>query len=156
MRVNIRQLIELKHLQDTLDLRIHNTISLPLEDSIDDRKLAFIVEFGELLQEVPSKFKYWKTSAIDNRELALEEFVDCLHFALSLTSLDNVEGYTGEKPYPFYDLCEELFDEVMNHGAYILENLISIGSTLGFTWEEVYQGYLDKNNINHERQDNGY
>ena len=41
-------------------------------------------ELGELMNELPTYFKYWKKTSADNKEKALEEYVDCLHFAVSL------------------------------------------------------------------------
>jgi len=34
--------------------------------------------------------------------------------------------------------------------------LISLGQVLGMTADDVYQAYLKKNQVNHERQDSGY
>ena len=33
---------------------------------------------------------------------------------------------------------------------------LHLGKLLGFSWEEIEQGYIRKNEINHQRQDNGY
>lgn len=50
-----------------------------------NKELAFNVEFGEFMNEIPTTFKHWKKTALDNREKALEEYVDMLHFLLSWT-----------------------------------------------------------------------
>jgi dimeric dUTPase (all-alpha-NTP-PPase superfamily) len=102
----------------------------------------------------------------------LEEFADCFHFLLSIgielnfTDIDVWEvkektttnqfiecfgraynmyiqiSVTGEVPREMY---EHLF-------AYF----IGLGEMLGFSWVEIEQAYLEKNKINHERQESGY
>lgn len=171
MNINIEQLKEIWQMQQDLDKRIHNEKGLRLQDTVDKRKIALIVELGELLQELPSTFKYWKKGAIDNRGKALEEFVDCLHFALSLTdslSLDSqIKSFNNcqfmgwiERNYSCVntpDIIFDIFDYVNDRGENeYLWNLILIGISLKFTWEEIYQGYLAKNAVNHTRQDKGY
>ena len=34
--------------------------------------------------------------------------------------------------------------------------LVSLAQTLGMTAEDIYQGYVKKNEVNHKRQDSGY
>ncbi|MFY0167293.1 dUTP diphosphatase, partial [Bacillus anthracis] len=35
-------------------------------------------------------------------------------------------------------------------------SFLGLGKKLGFTFEEIEQGYYKKNEVNHQRQDNGY
>ncbi len=85
MNINIEQLKEIHKMQQNLDKRIHEERGLETRETHIKRIVAFNVEFAELLQELPTTFKYWKKTAIDNRDKALEEFVDCVHFALSMS-----------------------------------------------------------------------
>jgi len=104
----------------------------------------------------------------------LEEYVDCLHFILSIGNDIFVEEHE------FSDLhCEdsvtecflEVFESVnelcneINFGnsydseekyTFLVEDFIVLGKELGFTWNQIEQAYLDKNKINHERQNTGY
>ena len=49
------------------------------------------------------------------------------------------------------DRCEEIGKRV---GRRELEWVIA--QTLGMTAEDIYQGYVKKNEVNHKRQDSGY
>ena len=108
----------------------------------------------------------------------LEEYVDCLHFILSIgleleiTAIEIDSGYTHEDPSAtFVELfgdAWELFNFRKIHdklskfiqiGIYerMFNRFIGIGEEhLGFTWDEIEQGYLEKNRINHERQLSNY
>ena len=39
---------------------------------------------------------------------------------------------------------------------YSIKKLFALGHRFGFTWDEIYEMYLKKNKINHERQNGGY
>lgn len=102
----------------------------------------------------------------------LEEYVDCLHFILSI----GVEkGYTGVHINPGTiqrlkmgkDPLKDFgtvfgfipnFKENPKHHWYdsVFEGFINLGIALGFTWEQVEEAYYAKNKVNHERQNAGY
>jgi len=103
----------------------------------------------------------------------LEEYVDCLHFILSIgleikeiqnKPVENFNYYSFKNPFgitqAFTDLMREFPLTVIDdeEGLYIrlFCEFIGLGEMLGFTWEEVEQAYLSKNKINHERQEQGY
>lgn len=99
----------------------------------------------------------------------LEEYVDCLHFILGIGNDFNLDIKNTNPLYELDDITH-LFSELIstagafNSGSrFIKENyklwighFVSLGKKLGFTWEQVEQAYYQKNEINHERQDNGY
>lgn len=155
----IDQLKELLQMQKELDERILQGKLYPAEQM----KIALFVELGEMMQELPSYFKHWKKNAVDNREKALEEYVDALHIQLSLFSFYRLERYVEICNYEYTD-DDELQDfsiclqsAAINYdNAMGLMDLFCLGRKLGFTWEEIYRTYKAKNKINHERQDNGY
>lgn len=147
--------------QRILDERILNGAEYP----VDKMRIALFVELGELMNELPTYFKYWKKTAVDNKEKALEEYVDCLHFAVSL--LNYYEKFDHKYYYhPEYDDCKNDSDTSLDEelefvfkfagSAISIESLFILGNQFGFTWDEIYQAYLKKNQINHERQDGGY
>ena len=79
------QFKELLEMQRVLDENIMKEHGLVYDEHIANNiGVALIVEVGELMNEFPTKFKHWKNTAVDNREKGLVEFVDCLHFILSL------------------------------------------------------------------------
>ena len=79
------KLAELSNMQQYLDLSIYKEKGIT-EYPKKEVMVALIVELGELMNEFPTKFKYWKDTAKDNYQKGLVEYVDCLHFALSLTN----------------------------------------------------------------------
>jgi dimeric dUTPase (all-alpha-NTP-PPase superfamily) len=104
----------------------------------------------------------------------LEEYVDCLHFILSIgLEIGFTEEPTGiireydvihqfNKMFymigEFYDFyirygkgcgLYDMFDDLFGY-------FLGLGKMLGFSWEEIKEAYLRKNAINHERQNNNY
>lgn len=104
----------------------------------------------------------------------LEEYVDCLHFILSIgleLGMDEVADeldfeYAGRDIIDcFVDLNSDITDlyyirENDDLNSYLHESLFSkfirLGELLGFTWDEIEQAYFEKNAENHRRQEVGY
>ncbi|WP_313429603.1 dUTP diphosphatase [Siminovitchia terrae] len=105
----------------------------------------------------------------------LEEYVDCLHFILSI----GLELQFGDYPlignapetrtvthmflitfeaisnfYKVWQLGNESLIEVKY--TIVFNCFLTLGEMLGFTWEQVEQAYIEKNEINHQRQEAGY
>ena len=70
-------------IQKVLDDRILAEHGLEGSDLFVKKIIALHVELGELANETRS-FKYWSKKGPSPREIILEEFVDVLHFTLSL------------------------------------------------------------------------
>ena len=103
----------------------------------------------------------------------LEEYVDCLHFILSIGNdiigeltdseiediLLNAKEDSGDVVETFIVLnscsCELKFREKYDYIS-LLTIFLSLGLTLGFTWDQVEEAYMRKNAVNHHRQVNGY
>lgn len=108
----------------------------------------------------------------------LEEYVDCLHFILSIgleLGMDEVAYELDLKKFNFltsntilscfiglsYDIADFYYqrengDMVPYLYEHILLEFAKLGKMLGFTWDEIEQAYYEKNKENHERQENGY
>ncbi|APB37959.1 dUTP diphosphatase [Heyndrickxia coagulans] len=104
----------------------------------------------------------------------LEEYVDCLHFILSIGNQIKFDReITGR--YINDSITEQfnsVFEDVGNLMKSIREDqpesdlkawyeelvrgIIGLGEMLGFTWEQIEQAYFAKNAVNHSRQENGY
>ena len=116
------------------------------------------------MNELPTYFKHWKKSAVDNKEKALEEYVDCLHFAVSLLNYKEIDinftyndCFPDSNPYSHDNIFTELITIASMSGFdYSIKKLFALGHRFGFTWDEIYEMYLKKNKINHERQNGGY
>lgn len=104
----------------------------------------------------------------------LEEYIDCVHFFLSLAIYRGWEDhlYINEvaieralksgvtealletKYWVAKMYMENDRDESFKNAWYVF---LAIGMAgFGFTWEKIYEAYLAKNRINHERQATGY
>ena len=158
----LKELLEMQRVLDESIFKEHGITEYPIENM----KLALFDELGELLHEFPTKYKHWKKTAVDNREKGLEEYVDVLHFALSLSN------YQGVKPtdYLKYDrnknnICEIdlsfllmlVYDKVVyERGSRTLAYLFALGNYFGFEWEEIYTTYKKKNEVNYQRLRSGY
>ncbi|MFB1100875.1 dUTP diphosphatase [Terribacillus sp. JSM ZJ617] len=111
----------------------------------------------------------------------LEEYVDCLHFILSIgldIGLDDISD--GVKDIDFglttiVDLFSECYTGISEFNASVIWNgdiladksthywfdytfkaFLLLGITFGFTWEQVETAYFEKNKINLKRQESGY
>jgi dimeric dUTPase (all-alpha-NTP-PPase superfamily) len=168
------------------------------EDRLAKKILALQVELGELAN-CWRGFKYWSNDQEPRRidpycvECAgtgevrslgivrkckcnplLEEYVDCLHFILSIgLELGLAKEFRNygisfmrrrqdpTKKLSFLiafvnELNSESHDEKAENYEFILDRFFSIGYDLGFTWEQIEEAYLRKNAINHKRMESGY
>lgn len=75
-----------KHLfeeQKKLDKEIMDKHNTTKKDTFEDRIIAMSVELSECINEVRN-FKYWSNKPASPKEVILEEYVDIIHFLLSL------------------------------------------------------------------------
>jgi len=177
--------------QKKLDDRIVEEKGLQGVNLLDEKILALQVELGELANEHRG-FKFWSENQTaitlaarktgngkgETYNPLLEEYVDCLHFILSIgleigirpdelkdlhiwnadgvSQFNSLFAYASEL-YTFYWSVEYTKEEMKSKYINLLEGLLGLGIYgLGFTWEQIEQAYYDKNKINHERQDNNY
>jgi len=106
-----------------------------------------------------------------NKNPLLEEYVDCLHFILSIGNDLILYKYEYVELVDFTNDIIAQFNAVfrlignwkkeqllMNNRFYfeVVNEFLCLGKMLGFTWEQIETAYLEKNKINHERQENGY
>jgi len=161
--MNLHKLFQM---QDTLDHRIQSEHHLEGVPLLNKKILALQVELGELANETRC-FKFWSTKKPSANDVILEEYVDCLHFILSLgleKSYDNItlniQNINKELSQQFLNLYVNVADFItsssIDNYLNIFNNFLGLGNSLGFSDEEIENAYLYKNKINHERQDNGY
>lgn len=145
------------------------------DDRMAKKVLAFQVELGELANEFRS-FKFWSEDQKPRYQNLLTEYVDCLHFIVSIGLELGVEDLEINekvtKPKAFADKTTIQRFIGLNAGVAnlyyankwtisdtyhdIFEGLVKLAYQLGYTWEEVLNEYEVKNKINHERQENNY
>lgn len=163
----LEQLEELLKMQKELDEAIFKEQGIVWDEKIADQtKVALFIELGELMNEMPTKFKHWKKTAIDNRKKALIEYVDALHFALSLTNYTTGKGEYIDFYESYSDLIHLDYSVILNGimrecielslSNQILGYLFILGNKLGFKWDEIYNTYKEKHVINYKRLLIGY
>lgn len=161
--MNLQKLFKM---QRELDSYIETNMKVN-EDVFQRKGLALIVELAELANETRC-FKFWSNKGASEREVILEEYVDSIHFLLSLgieKKLDYLEVW------PQSNLKQEITEIFLMTNSAILDFLTNpsenryeklwimygaIAEKLGFSSEEVLNAYISKNETNYERQKNGY
>ncbi|PHE16403.1 dUTPase [Bacillus toyonensis] len=161
-------------MQKVLDIRIVKEHGLEGENLFYNMILALQVEIGELANETRC-FKHWSNKGPSEKEIILMEYVDGLHF---IASLGNGIGFKpGDYNLAILELKSRVYasNSIVNQfnnvyeavsefratqGIELYEELLysflGLGRKLGFTFEEIEQGYYKKNEVNHQRQNNGY
>lgn len=156
---------DLRNYQRELDQRIHDNHKTCSEQTIERRILAFLVELGELANETRC-FKYWSYKKASARQIILEEYVDGIHFLISLANdirLDltfMVPSEKGELTNLFINIFNQASSLQVNLDDKALASLFTeylyLGYCLGFDNDDIKEGYLAKNKTNHERQEQDY
>lgn len=166
-----KQIKEIRELQKALDIRVRENNNIPLDKDLTLEKfLALKTELFEFVNELES-FKYWKKNK--GKSHILEEACDTLHFIFSIAIDKEVEIAQSKKEIK--DLGElnkietnELLgimdciisDCMMSQDWEDLSALLMILTIVldrhGFTSEDLYNAYIEKNKVNHQRQDNNY
>lgn len=120
------------------------------------------------------------TGKLGKRNPLLEEYIDCLHFILSIgidirfdpdeaeylidhnvQIFKNTDGITAQFNDIYTSIAETLLSGAVvnaDHDNYqdLMLYFIGLGEMLGFTWEQIEAAYMAKNAVNHDRQSTGY
>lgn len=153
-------------MQDKLDTYIGENHQLEGRDLFNERYLALLVELGELANETRC-FKFWSTKERSAEDVVLAEYVDGIHFLLSIGL---AKGFRYERAVIEASKVSETeqFNLIFSKAAFFKEDptsekynilftiYLQLGQLLGFTEESIQQAYFKKNEINFERQDSGY
>ncbi|WP_339147122.1 MULTISPECIES: dUTP diphosphatase [unclassified Sutcliffiella] len=161
--MNLQKLYDM---QRELDEKIESQHGLIKENLVEEKILALLVELGELANETRC-FKFWSVKPPAERNVILEEYVDGVHFILSLGLTfgygevsrgiaGQAESLTGQFNI-VYHLVSIFRNDVSEENYNVLvDSYMQLGEMLGFSWEEVEEAYFAKNKVNHERQEQGY
>ncbi|MCU5196470.1 dUTP diphosphatase [Bacillus mobilis] len=181
--MNINKLFKM---QESFDVRVLEEKGLTWDETFKLRILAFIDEVAECMKEWRG-FKFWSndrkprikvpvttgivldsgaTLGQEYENPLLKEYVDGLHFAISLCIHMGVEAYlpiaiycedVTEQFLEIYALTMKLKDDPTTYNAdVLLSHYLGLGEMLGFNLGEIEHAYIEKNEVNHERQNNGY
>lgn len=184
--MNLTKLFEM---QRELDRRIVKEKGLEGKDLLPQKILALQVELGECANEWRG-FKFWskdqqpRTLKIHSDRDAyletnplLEEYIDCLHFILSIgieiryeiedarylhkhniQVYKTLSGVTEQFNDTFTAITEMNQYGFEDHESYeeLFLCFLALGEILGYTWEQIEEAYMAKNAVNHDRQSTGY
>lgn len=162
------RLEKLFEMQQGLDQHIEEKHGLQNEDLFDRKVLALLVELGELANETRC-FKFWSIKPSSEKGVILEEFVDGIHFILSLgiecgyQNLDytlDIEPSTVSVHEQFLLIYEKVNEFKVSKNDLdfktLLQSYLQLGALLGITYEEMEIAYFTKNEVNYQRQQNNY
>ena len=166
-----KQIKEMMKLQKALDIRVRENNEIELDKDLTLEKfLALKTELYEFINELES-FKYWKKNK--GKDHILEEACDTLHFILSLAIDKEVDMNIEEKEIKelgevdkietneLLAMSDFLISDCMIDNDWIalklvLTIILIVLRRVGFDKEDLYNAYIEKNKVNHERQDNNY
>lgn len=177
MVLSLKTLNYLQEEQKKLDIFIHQQNGIEMKDTFYLRKIALLVEVGEVANELKS-FKYWKKDKDVSLEKVQEELIDCLHFFLSLANCSQISfnEYFSPKIEKKLDTNKILLTIFKGTGRliwlkeeknkenekfyYCYYQWLSIFEKLcwqiDFDEEKLLEVYNHKNKINQERQLKNY
>ena len=154
--------------QAKLDERIHLQHHTSYANTQSDRILAFFVELSELANETRC-FKYWSEKPASPHAVILEEYVDGVHFLLSLGIALSVDIHTLFEISSQESLTlTEQFLVIYNNAIHymqnptldtyglLMSNYLILGRMLSFSIREIETAYYEKNAVNFARQDAHY
>ncbi|WP_123054864.1 dUTP diphosphatase [Clostridium sp. JN-1] len=161
--MNLQRLFEL---QQNLDQHIERNHNLEDESLLSKKVLALQVELAELANETRC-FKFWSNKQPSDKKVILEEFVDCLHFILTIGIEKGFTDVEVQGRNPQYDIVGQfsnLYIDIndfivcnsKDHYITLFEDFLTLGNSLKFSKEEIEEAYYKKNCVNHERQKVGY
>lgn len=157
----IKEMLKMQAKLDEAIMKEHGLTEIKWKDL----ELAILDEIGELTHELKGAWCWWKKSQpkVDKNKV-LGELVDVWHFVLSYTYNFSEVRFTHidwiiDKGI---NLCQQeglacLLVSVVNaENMDKLFYLIAISMCLGFSIEDVYKAYCDKNKVNYQRLKEGY
>ncbi len=156
------KLLELCTMQAMLDEAIYSQNDIEYDN--DKCWLALLDEIGELNHALKKEWCWWKKTCADvNSDEVLGELADCWHFALSIynhqkTPSDinwEIAAYNAMSKCP-RDYKRLVQNILADYHKFLLGLMLELTYTLGFTFDDIYNAYIDKNKVNYERLQSGY
>lgn len=162
-------MIDLKKLykkQKELDEQICKKHNVSYESTRTSRLIALLVEIGEFANET-RVFKYWSMKGPSAKKVILEEYVDALHFYLSVGIGDNnylktIENLNINKPLNekimdvYTSIVEYSKNRTLSNYIHSFNLFFDLGKSIGFSEEDIMEAYNLKLKENHSRQENNY
>ncbi len=174
--LKVEDLKEMLLQQEKLDQYIYHKNDVEdVSDIFKEKIIALEVELSEFANEVRF-FKYWQDKEV-NKEKALFEYVDSLHFFLSLfndygVTAEAINDYLSEyqeenKDNSFLNIYAHakrwaltlmVDKERESHLSLMIafNYFMNLGKKLNFEREDILRAYKEKRMKNYERQEVGY
>ena len=152
--------------QAELDARIAENHNVSYATTRERRILALLVEIGEFANATRC-FKYWSNKPSEALDIVLDEYVDGLHFFLSL----GIDIKTNKKTYNYTKHVDNLTKQILetyrlaslfyknqDEKSYIkaFQSFINIVPLLKVRWATIEKAYYKKLGENYSRQDHNY
>ena len=152
--------------QAELDARIAENHHVSYATTRERRILALLVEIGEFANATRC-FKYWSNKPSEAQDIVLDEYVDGLHFFLSL----GIDIKTRKKTYNHTKHADNLTKQILevyrlasifykkqDEKNYIkaFQAFLNIPVLLKVRWSTVEKAYYKKLGENYHRQDTNY
>jgi dimeric dUTPase (all-alpha-NTP-PPase superfamily) len=152
--------------QAKLDAHIQQQHQVSYASTREKRILALLVEVGEMINETKC-FKFWSKKPPNEKAIILDGYADGIHFFLSL----GIEVKSQKKMYELIPLKGDLVHETIEIFDKILQfkkqftvvsfenafaHYLSLMPLLGFSEEEMIDGYFKKLGVNYTRQKTNY
>ena len=152
--------------QAELDARIAENHHISYATTREKRILALLVEFGEFANATRC-FKYWSNKSSEAQDIVLDEYVDGLHFFLSL----GIDIKASKRIYHYTKHADNLTKQVLEvyrlsanfyknqdekSYAKAFQAFINIVPLLKVRWTTIEKAYYKKLGENYSRQDNNY
>lgn len=144
--------------QKKLDDHILTKFKLDDQQTFDKRISAFLIELAEFINE-QRDFKYWSVKPPSEKYVLLEEYIDGIHFLISLGSSLNADfkKYQYHNPYCKQDIsltniylecfviCTELIKNQTSEIYFkVLNQYLIIADQLKFTEADLIAAYNKK------------
>lgn len=156
------KILEMLKMQEALDKSFMEYMGRTKPLTVDEVLKALFDELGEVNHEMKSEWCYWKKSQkpVDRDEVK-KELADVLHFSLTLHRISEGFNFDEEQFQHSRNLRKKLdwFSVIACmplRWDWALYDFIILTEKLGFTFEEMYQAYIDKNKVNYQRIKEGY
>jgi dimeric dUTPase (all-alpha-NTP-PPase superfamily) len=161
-------LSKLYDMQKALDQYIEQENHVTNENLLHHKLLALLVELGELANETRC-FKFWSKKGPSEKEIILEEYVDGIHFLLSIGLELGFDSFTQikEPALSSKDLTDQFLavyeafhylkkEKTLQSYEKAWEEYVLLANILGFSTEDIERAYIEKNEVNYKRQREGY
>lgn len=161
--------IELKEIYEEskkLDSLFGEQNNLFSDEIIEKNILELLVEFGELANETRC-FKYWSTKPMSDKEVILEEYIDCLFMILCFCNMANI-SMDDVFPAATHENIVETFLILYKDGLnlkknlpketvkQLLVNILYLADLLNFQYDDIKKGVSNKSLIIKKRFKENY